>query len=140
MAAIRHQVNIAVPTRTVWNALTTADGLTSWWADEARIDPRPGGIIVVMTEGDDGEPVEERGVLHELRPTRKIEIKWDKGCKAATAGTRITFQLAKDGSETRLSLVHSGSGGVLEDEEARAALDKDWHRALRSLRDSLEKG
>ncbi len=140
MAAIRHQVNIAVPTRTVWNALTTPDGLTSWWADEARIDPRPGGIIVLMTEGDDGEPIEERGVLHELRPTRKIEIKWDKGSKANTAGTRITFQLAKDGAETRLSLVHSGSGAVMEDEEARAALDKDWHRALRSLRDSLEKG
>ena len=137
MPAIRHQVNIAVPTRTVWAALTTADGLMSWWADEARVDAREGGIVVVTTEGDDGEPVEERGTFLTLRPTRKIEIKWDKGSTASTAGTRITFQLAKDGPETRLSLVHSG-GGVLDDEEARAVLDKDWHRALRGLRDSLE--
>ena len=139
MAAIRHQVNIAVPTRTVWKALTTADGLMSWWADEARLDPRPGGVIVITTEGDDGEPIEERGVFHELRPTRKIEIKWDKGSQAPTAGTRITFQLAKDGPETRLSLIHSG-GGVLDDEEARSVLDKDWNRALKGLRDTLEAG
>ncbi len=137
MAAIRHQVNIAVPTRTVWKALTTPEGLTSWWADEARIDARKGGIIVITTEGEDGEPVEERGILHELRPTRKVEIKWDPGSYPPTAGTRVTFQLARDGDETRLSLVHSG-GGALEDEETRAALEKDWHRALRGLRDALE--
>lgn len=137
MASIRHQVNIAVPTRTVWAALTTADGLMSWWADEARVDARVGGVIVVTTEGDDGEPIEERGTFLELRPTRKIEIKWDTGSRAPTAGTRITFQLAKDGPETRLSLIHSGPG-VLEDEEARAVLAKDWLRALKGLRDSLE--
>ena len=74
-----------------------------------------------------------------LRPTRKIEIKWDTGSRAATAGTRITFQLAKDGPETRLSLIHSG-GGVLNDDDARASLSKDWHRALKGLRDALENG
>lgn len=138
MAAIRHQVNIAVPTRTVWTALTTADGLMSWWADEARVDARVGGIIVVTTEGEDGEPIEERGTFHTLRPTRKIEIKWDNGSQAPTAGTRLTFQLAKDGPDTRLSLVHSG-GGVLDDEEARTVLAKDWNRALKGLRDALER-
>ena len=55
MSAIRHQINIAAPIRTVWTALTTADGLMSWWADEARIDPRPGGRVVVTTEDDDGK-------------------------------------------------------------------------------------
>ena len=137
MAAIRHQINIAVPSRVVWRALTTVEGLTSWWADEARVDPRPGGRLVVTTEGDDGEPVEERGLFHELRPTRKIEIAWDNNSPAPTKGTRLVFQIARDGDETRLSLVHRG-GGILDDEEARAVLEKDWHRALRSLRSALE--
>ena len=137
MTAIRQQINIARPIRAVWAALTTANGLKSWWADEARMDPRPGGRVVVVTEGDDGEPMEERGILHELRPTRKIEIAWDSNSPALTKGTRLTFQLARDGEETRVSLVHTGRG-VLEDEEAREVLDKDWRRALRSLRDALE--
>ena len=137
MSAIRQQINIARPIRAVWTALTTADGLMSWWADDARVDARPGGRVVVFTEGDDGEPMEERGILHELRPTRKIEIAWDSNSPALTRGTRLLFQLARDGEETRVSLVHSGRG-VLEDEEARDTLDKDWRRALRSLRDSLE--
>lgn len=137
MSAIRHQINIAAPIRTVWTALTTADGLMSWWADEARIDPRPGGRVVVTTEDDDGNPLEERGLFIELRPTRKIEIAWDSAGKAPTKGTRITFQLARDRGETRVSLVHSG-GGVLNDEEARASLSKDWSRALKSLRSALE--
>jgi len=137
MAAIRQQINIAVSTRTVWRALTTPEGLMSWWADEARIDAREGGRIVVTTEADDGSPLEEHGLLHVMRPTRKLEIAWDTAGKAPTAGTRLTFQLARDGEETRLSLVHAG-GGILEDEEARSNLERDWNRALKSLRDGLE--
>lgn len=137
MATIRQQVNIAVPARTVWNALTTVEGLTSWWADEARIDARQGGVIVITTEGDDGAPMEERGILHEITPTRRIEIKWDAHGKAPSAGTRLTFNVARDGAETRLSIVHTG-GGALDDEAARSSLDKDWNRALKGLRDALE--
>lgn len=137
MPSIRQQINIAVPARTVWRALTTADGLASWWVDEARVDARPGGRIVIKTEGDDGEPVEECGMLHELRPTRRIEIAWDSNSPGPHKGTRLAFQVARDGDETRLSVVHSGSG-PLDDEEAREALDDEWRRALLALRASLE--
>ena len=137
MAAIRHQINIAASTRSVWNALTTADGLASWWVDEARIDAREGGRVVLTSEGDDGEPVQEVGLVHAFRPTRKLEIAWDSTSPAPTKGTRVQFQVARDGDETRVSVVHSGSG-VLEDEEERAELDKAWKAALRALRGALE--
>lgn len=137
MASIRHQVNVAVPVRTVWKALTTEQGIARWWADTARVDPRPGGRIVVHTRGPQGEDVEERGLFHELRPTRKIEIAWDSNSPAATKGTRLTFQLARDGDETRLSLIQSGAG-VLEDDAARAELDDVWRRRMLALRGQLE--
>lgn len=137
MASIRHQINIAAPARAVWNALTTEQGLTSWWVDAARVEPRQGGRIVLESEGDEGERVEERGMFHEIRPTRRIEIAWDGNSPGPTRGTRIEFAVARDGDETRLSLVHSG-GGVLEDEEAREQLDRSWRAALRALRDHLE--
>ena len=138
MAAVRQQINIDSTPRTVWAAFTTAEGLTSWWVDEApRVDARKGGRIVVVSEGDDGEPVEESGIFHEVRPTRKIEIAWDQRGKAETAGSRIVIQIARDGDETRVSIVHSG-GELFDDAEWRGALDKEWKSALKSLRSSLE--
>lgn len=137
MPAIRRQINIAAGTRAVWRALTTVDGLQSWLADTARVDAREGGRIVLTSEGDDGEPVEERGLIHEIRPTRKLEWAWDSSSPAPTAGTRVLWQLAMDGEETRVILVHRG-GGPLDEEESRAAMDKEWRQALLALRDALE--
>jgi uncharacterized protein YndB with AHSA1/START domain len=138
MPAVRQQINIAVPVRTVWKALTTEEGVTSWWVDEARIDARAGGRIVLKSEGDEGEAVEERGMFHEVLPTRRIEIAWDGNSPAPTKGTRIEFTVARDGTETRVSVVHSGAGALFDDEATRGALDKTWKQALHALRDSLE--
>lgn len=137
MPAVRQQIDIAVGPRAVWRALTTAEGLTSWWVDEARVDPRPGGRIVVVSEDDDGEPLEEAGLFLEVRPTRKLEIAWDNMGKAVTKGTRINFQIARTGDETRVVVVQQGSE-ALDDPEVHQRLDKGWKAALRALRDSLE--
>ena len=137
MASIRQQINIDASTRQVWRALTTVEGLQSWWVDEARVDARAGGRIVLKAEGDDGEKVEERGIFHEIRPMRRIEIAWDSSSPAPTRGTRIQFNVARDGEETRLNVVHSGKG-VLEDEEVRPGLQKEWKHALLALRSALE--
>lgn len=137
MAAIRQQINIAAPQRAVWTALTSADGWKSWWADEARVDSREGGRIVLTSEGPDGNPIEERGIFHDVRPTRRLEIAWDANSPAQTRGTRLQFTISRDGEETRLALVHSG-GGVLDDDAARDTLEKEWREGLRTLRQSLE--
>jgi len=137
MASIRQQINIAASSRSVWDVLTTAEGWTLWWAEEARLDARSGGRIVLKVEGDDGELVEERGIFHELRATRKLEIAWDATSPARTKGTRLQFSISRDGDETRLALVHSG-GGILEDEEQRADLEKEWRGALKALRRTME--
>ncbi len=135
MATVRQQINIAATARVVWNALTTAEGLSSWWVDEARVDDRPGGRIVITTEDDEGAPLEEIGMFQQLRPTRKIEIKWDSNSPGPLRKTRLEFVLARDGDETRVAVIHSG---VEEDEDDNAALEKEWRQALRSLRSSLE--
>jgi uncharacterized protein YndB with AHSA1/START domain len=137
MASIRQQINIDAGLREVWRALSTVDGWTSWYADDARVDPRQGGRITLSAIGDDGEPVDEVGIFLTFRPTRKLEIAWDSTSPAITKGTTISFQVARDGDETRLALVHSG-GGVLEDEETRDALVNEWRQAFHALRDVLE--
>jgi len=137
MASIRHQIYIAAGSREIWRALTTAEGLTSWLADEARVDGRKGGRFVLVGEDDEGNPVEERGMIHHWRPTSHLEVAWDSVGSFPTRGTRLSFKLARDGEETRLSLVHSG-GGILDDEEQREQLNVDWRRALRSLQSMLD--
>ena len=117
--------------------LTTAEGWTSWYADDARVDGRKGGRIVLTSEDDDGEPVEEIGTILTFRPTSKFELRWDTTSPAETKGTVLTFSIAREGDETRVGLVHSG-GGLLEDEEARERLDKTWRQSLQGLRDCLE--
>lgn len=137
MPAVRQQINVAASPRAVWRAFTTADGLTSWWVDEARVEARTGGRVVLVSEDDDGEPMEERGVILEYRPTRKLEIAWDNVGKAPTKGSRVQVQLARAGDETRVVVVHSG-GAALEDPEHHEQLSKSWRSALRALRGALE--
>jgi len=137
LAAIREQINIAAAPRVVWRTLTTADGWKSFYADEARIDARKGGRVELVSEDDEGEMISEVGFIHTFRPTSRFEICWDSTGKAETKGTTLTFNIARDGDETRVALVHSG-GGVLEDEERREVLAKTWRQAFRGLRDALE--
>jgi len=136
MPSIRQQINIAAPPRSVWAKLTTAEGLKEWLADEARATPEEGGHVVLTVEGDDGEPIDERGRFHTLRPTRKVEIAFERIGKGPWAGTRLTVALARDGNETRVAVVHSGFSD--DDEDLLAEQDAEWRRALKGLRACLE--
>jgi uncharacterized protein YndB with AHSA1/START domain len=40
---IERTVELAHPPKAVWDAITTSEGLSSWFGDEATIDLRPGG-------------------------------------------------------------------------------------------------
>ena len=135
MPAIRQQIDIAAGPRAVWNAFTTAEGLTAWWVDEARVEPRTGGRLVLVSEGDDG-PIEERGMFLEFKPTRKLEIAWDSAGVAPTKGSRIIVKIGRVGEDTRVSVVHSG--GEVEDGDLNEDLTRTWRSSLKALRGSLE--
>ena len=136
MPAIRQQISIAASPRSVWGALTTPEGLTQWWVDEARVDARVGGRLVLHSTDDEGEPLEERGIFLDYTPTRRIEIAFDAIGQAPQV-SRVQFQIARAGGETRLSVVLSG-GASLEDEETFTSLTRDWKSSLKALRAALE--
>ena len=138
LPAIRALINIAASPRDVWNALITPEGLSGWLVQGARIEPRAGGRVVwTLPPAAEAEPVEARGMLHTFRPTSHIEIAWDRGGTFPARGTRMAFSLARDGDETRLSLVHSGE--PLDDEALRAELEKGWKRDLKALQTLLDR-
>lgn len=155
MPAIRRQINIAAPPRAVWNVLTTGEGLSSWLTVSARIEGREGGRIVLtqITEGAaparsaeaaegaepaEPRPAEARGIVHTWRPTSHLEIAFDRAGQSELRGSHMAFKLARDGDESRLTLVHSG-GEALEDDHRRAAIDRLWAVALTQLQALLDR-
>lgn len=137
MSSIRRHVHIAAPSRAVWNAVTTGEGLSSWWVDSARVDGRQGGRLVLQWTDDDGKEVEAWGMFHELRPTAQVEVLFDRVGSSPLRGCRLAFQVARDGAETRLSVLLA-DGEALNDPAQREALDAGWRRDLKALQDLLD--
>jgi uncharacterized protein YndB with AHSA1/START domain len=115
---IERTLELAHPPRTVWAALTTAEGLAAWFGDEATIDLRPGGSArMSWTTGDVAEMrverVEEPAVfgftwhiygLPEEDPRR----------------TYVELTLEPDGAGTRLTVVESGFAQLPDDAHDKA--------------------
>jgi uncharacterized protein YndB with AHSA1/START domain len=135
---IERTVEIAHPPAKVWAALTTAEGLSGWFGNEASIELRPGGSAQ-MTFGSDHtarmrvERVEEPAVfgftwhiygLPEDDPRR----------------TYVEFTLEPAGDGTRLTVVESGFAQVSGDafREAYDGNTTGWASELGELVDYLD--
>ena len=138
MGSVRQQINIAAGARKVWHSFTTQDGLSRWLAEDVRVDTRAGGRLVLTNAGKGGAWGDATGLFLTLRPTRKIEIAFDRSENQVFGETRLSVQIANDAGETRVSLVHRGASGPFADEEEAALLSKQWREALQSLRTLLE--
>ncbi|MET8796905.1 SRPBCC domain-containing protein [Nocardia sp. NPDC004568] len=107
-------IELAHPPASVWAAITTAEGLRSWFGDTATIDLRPGGAARMTWEAGHTanmrvERVEEPSIfgftwqiygLPEDDPRR----------------TYVEFTLEPVGAGTRLTVVETGFAQLPEDE------------------------
>lgn len=135
---IERIVEIAHPPAKVWAALTTAEGLGTWFGDAATIDLRPGGEAqMTWTSGDKAsiriERVEEPAVfgftwgiygLPDDDPRR----------------TYVEFTLVPVGAGTRLTVIESGFAQLPED-AYRKAFDgntEGWASELGELVEYLD--
>jgi uncharacterized protein YndB with AHSA1/START domain len=83
----------------VWSALTEADRLADWFANDVELDPRPGGEGVFRWEN--GE--ERRAVIEEVETERAFTFTWDDD-------SRVAFTLDDDPDGTLLTVVESTPG------------------------------
>ncbi|MFE5503199.1 MULTISPECIES: SRPBCC domain-containing protein [Amycolatopsis] len=135
---IERTVEIAHPPAKVWAALTTAEGLGTWFGNQASIDLRPGG---------------------------DAEMKWDEGHKAVMRVERVEepevfgftwniyglpdddprrtyveFTLVPNGEGTRLTVVETGFSQLPDDvhQVAFEGNTKGWAAELGELIEYLD--
>jgi uncharacterized protein YndB with AHSA1/START domain len=135
---IERTVELAQPPSTVWAALTTAEGLGTWFGHQASIDLRPGGAASMSWDHGHRanmrvERVEEPSVfgftwhihgLPEDDPRR----------------TYVEFTLEPAGAGTRLTVVESGFAQVAGEEfdVAYKGNTQGWASELGELVDYLD--
>jgi uncharacterized protein YndB with AHSA1/START domain len=116
---IERTVELAHPPGTVWAALTTAEGLGSWFGDAgASVELRPGGQATMTWASGDSvsmriERVEEPTVFGFTWPINGLP---DDDPRR----TYVEFTLTPDGAGTRLTVVESGFAQLPEDDYRKA--------------------
>jgi uncharacterized protein YndB with AHSA1/START domain len=103
---IQRTVEIAHPPATVWAALTTADGLSAWFGNQAAIDLRPGGAASM--KWDSGHTADMR--VERVEEPAVFAFTWHiYGLPDADPRrTYVEFTLEPAGQGTRLTVVESG--------------------------------
>jgi len=132
MADILHRVGVehSSPQR-VYDALSTLDGLSGWWAEKTTGDTDPGGVIEFRF-GPGGIDMK----VVELDPGRLV--RWEVvGGPEEWIGTEVRFDIRQDGDWTIVLFRHEG---WREPVEFMSHCSTKWATYLVSLKQLLETG
>jgi uncharacterized protein YndB with AHSA1/START domain len=115
---IERTVEVAQPPRAVWAALTTPEGLGTWFGNEASIDLRPGGSA--RLRWTDGPTVDLR--VERVEEPTVFGFTWriDGLPEDDPRRTYVEFTLEAAGTGTRLRVVESGFAQLPDDVYAKA--------------------
>ncbi|RSN61215.1 ATPase [Amycolatopsis sp. WAC 04182] len=135
---IERTVEIAHPPAKVWTALTTAEGLGTWFGNQASIDLRPGGAAEM--KWDEGHKANMR--VERVEEPEVFGFTWniyglpDEDPRR----TYVEFTLVPNGGGTRLTVVESGFS-QLPDDAHQVAFEgntKGWAAELGELIEYLD--
>jgi len=136
MADIVHLVRINASPEAVYEALTTSQGVASWWTREARVDARVGGVGELAFYG--GKAVTKLMVVAlELEAAVVWRVTSAPAAPGGWEGTTISFRLRRDGGDTVVGFAHEG---FAEAGEGRSICSTGWAYYLLSLKRHLEIG
>ncbi len=99
---IHHRVELAAAPAEVYRALTTAEGLSSWWTDRVETGEAV-GELAEFSFGGGGHVVPMR--IEALEPDRRVVWRCESG---GWEGHRFTFDLVPTERGSVLSFTHDG--------------------------------
>jgi uncharacterized protein YndB with AHSA1/START domain len=110
---VEQTVRISARPETVWKYWTEPQRMCDWWGAAAELEPRPGGVYRVET---DGGPV-MRGKYLELVPYERLVFSfgWEPTDGAPTIApgeSRVEVTLIEDAGDTILTVRHTGILGA----------------------------
>jgi uncharacterized protein YndB with AHSA1/START domain len=135
---IERTIDLTHPPEKVWAAITTAEGLGTWFGNGATIDLRPGGSARLTW--DDGASADLR--VERVEEPVVFAFTWHiYGLpEDDPRRTYVEFTLERAGVGTRLTVVESGFA-QLSDDAYHKAFDGNtdgWGRELAELVDYLD--
>lgn len=131
MAEIKINVVIKSTPQTIYKAITTQEGLASWWAKQTIAKPEV-GFVNVFTFGTFRNEME----VTALMPDKKVEWKCVESIEE-WIGTRIVFDLEERDGKT---LVRFGHVDWRASTDTLAGCTYDWARFMQSLKSLCETG
>lgn len=144
--AIDKQVVVAATLEQAWDAWTTREGIVSFFAPDAQIEPRVGGAFHIYI--DPGAPAGSKGAddirYMALQPRRMLSFDWNAPPSLPEARAQRTFVVVRfepiTGATTRVSLHHTGWGDGGEWDKAYAYFNRAWDTVLANLGKRFEHG
>lgn len=144
--AIDKEIVVAATPEQVWNAWTTREGITSFFAPDARIEARVGGAFEIYIN-----PLAEPGLrgadgmrFMALQPPRMLSFDWNAPPNLPQAREQRTFVVVRiqpvSDKETRVTLHHTGWGDGGEWDKAYGYFDRAWGNVLGNLKKRFESG
>ena len=144
--SIDKQVEVAASLDQVWDAWTTREGIISFFAPDAKVDPRVGGAFQIYMD-----PLAQPGMkgaddmrYMAVQPKKMISFDWNAPPHLAEARRQRTFVIVRfeplADRLTRVSLHHVGWGDGGEWDPTYAYFDRAWGAVLGNMKKRFDSG
>ena len=144
--ALDKEVVVQASLDQVWSAWTTREGIVSFFAPDAKIEPRVGGAFQIYMDpgAEPGMKGADEMRFLALQPRKMISFDWNAPPSLPEARAQRTFVVVRfnpvDERSTRVSIHHTGWGDGGEWDKAYVYFDRAWGYVLGNLRLRFEKG
>ncbi len=137
--AIEKEVVLKATVDQAWDAWTTREGITSFFAPDARIEPKPDGVFEIYInpyaaaglKGADGMR------FLALQPKRMLSFTWNAPPSLPEVRQQRTVVIIRfapvSETQTRVTLHHTGWGDGGEWDKTFGYFDKAWSNVLANL-------
>lgn len=144
--AIDKEVVVSATLDQAWDAWTTREGIRSFFAPDAVIEPRVGGAFHIHMDpgGAPGMKGADDMRYLALQPKKMLSFDWNAPPHLPEARAQRTFVVVRfapvDDKTTRVTLHHTGWGEGGQWDQAYAYFDRAWGNVLANLKKRYDSG